>query len=103
MVLSVASTRRRFVCRPPGFGGANDGDFILGPGFVDWYHNECVWSYSGDVTWYVRFIYDRQSPSINVFVDHGGYWDGVYGSQTWPIDCSNFTIITHQRARKPRS
>ena len=76
-----------------GFGGANDGDFILGPGYVDWYHDECVWSYSGDVTWYVRFIYDRQSPtSINVFADHGGYWDGVYGSQTWPIDCSNFTI-----------
>lgn len=80
--------------RTSGFGGANDGDFILGPGFVDWYHDECVWSYSGDVTWYVRFIYDRQSPSINVFVDHGGYWDGVYGTQTLPIDCSN---LTHQR------
>ena len=78
--------------RTSGFGGANDGDFILGPGFVDWYHDECVWSYSGDVTWYVRFIYDNQSPSINIFVDHGGYWDGIYGSQTWPIDCTNFTI-----------
>ena len=48
---------------------------------------------SGDVTWYVRFVYSKQSPaSINVFADHGGYWDGVYGTQTWPIDCSDFTI-----------
>ncbi|MBU4273296.1 MAG: hypothetical protein KKA28_15665 [Planctomycetes bacterium] len=40
----------------------------------------------------MRFVYNKQPPNINVFVDHGSYWDGVWGSQTWPIDCSNFTI-----------
>ena len=29
----------------------------------------------------MRFVYNKQSPNINVFVDHGGYWDGVYGSR----------------------
>jgi hypothetical protein len=58
--------------RTSGFGGANDGDFILSPGVagvVDWYHYECNWRYSGAVDWIVCFMYDRQAPAqYNVFV-----------------------------------
>lgn len=82
--------------RTSGFGGDNDGDFILSPdtgGVVDWYHYECKWLYDGAVKWYVTFQYNKQGPSqYNVFVHHGTYWDGVWGSQVWPIDCSDFTI-----------